>query len=232
MNHDKAIKLKLTLGYLILGLTAVFCVWYIFTEVKIMNEPNEELITENSKVLNLGSIITNIYTADTSGRIAMISTKSQDVKKYYMLVDTIQQQITSFKATITDQDIALKLDTIQQLISEKQKSFDEIITVRKKFMNAQYLDDAFKKVRAAKNNIENASVSVTKDTTPTKEGFWKRVRNVMDSEKKEKEDREKQLRQQQQLNKIHQKKRDSLAQLTENIFSKAISSENKLAEAF
>jgi len=232
MNHDKAIKLKLTLGYLILGLTAVFCVWYIFTEVKIMNEPKEELITENSKVLNLGSIITNIYTADTSGRIAMISTKSQDVKKYYMLVDTIQQQITSFKATITDQDIALKLDTIQQLISEKQKSFDEIITVRKKFMNAQYLDDAFKKVRAAKNNIENASVSVTKDTTPTKEGFWKRVRNVMDSEKKEKEDREKQLRQQQQLNKIHQKKRDSLAQLTENIFSKAISSENKLAEAF
>lgn len=233
MNNDKAIKLKLTLGYLILGITAILSVWYIFNEVKVMNEPKEELISENNKVLNLGSIITNIYTADSSGRVAMISTDKKDIQKYHQLVDTIQSQIVNFKTNVTDDEMILKLDTIQSLIREKEKSFDEIVAARKKFMNSQYFDEAFKKVRAAKDDIENIAVNVSKDSTSeSKEGFWKRIRNVVDSEKKEKEDRERQLRQQQQLNKIHQSKRDSLAKMTENIFSQAIDSENKLAKEF
>ena len=79
---DKSIKFKVTLGYIILGATALFSIWYLLSEIKKINTPREELLRENNTIFEVSNVVNNIYATESSGRIALTTTSKTDINRY------------------------------------------------------------------------------------------------------------------------------------------------------
>ena len=231
MNNDKSIKLKLTLGYIILGATALFSIWYLLSEIKKINSPREELLRENDVIFAVGNTINSIYTTESLGRIALITTSNKDVKRYINQSDSIKIKLNNFKKLIEDESIIKKINTIEILISDKEKNFNEIIKLKKKYLNADNFNQAFEKFRNEKKKFDSyADVNI--ETVPTeKKSLIQRIFNSTDEEE-EKKKLEKVVENRIKIEEQHQNKRDSLAQQAEQIFNEAIQKENNLQNQY
>ena len=155
MNNDKSIKLKLTLGYILLGATALFSIWYLLTEIKKINSPREELLRENDVIFAVGNTINTIYGTESIGRIALITTSNKDINRYKNQLDSVKKQLNNFKDLIDDELIIHKIDTIQILLSDKEKNFNEIVYLKKKYINSDNFNQAFEKFRDEKKKLDS-----------------------------------------------------------------------------
>ncbi len=225
MNNDKSIKYKIALAYLILIATTVFSGWYIFRQVENISLPKKNVATETNRIFILSDILTNVFASESTGRIAMLSAKSADIKKYHAIMDSIQTQISTFNSSVASPTITQKLDSIQLLLDKKTKSFNDIIAFRKKHMGSQNFDEAFQEIRKTKEEIDQNNTQVP-DSLNKKDGFWTRMANVVNSSKKEERDKAKE----ELIKKTHEAKRDSFARAAENIFNRAVESESKLSQ--
>ena len=227
MNNDKSIKYKIALAYLILIATTVFSGWYIFRQIENISLPKKNVATETNRIFVLSDILTNVFASESTGRIAMLSTKSADIKKYRSIMDSIQTQINVFNSTVASPVISQKLDSIQLLLNKKTKSFNDIIAFRKKHMGSQNFDVAFQEIRKTKEEIDQKNTNVP-DSLNKKDGFWTRMANVVNSSKKEQKEKAKE----ELIKKTHEAKRDSFARAAETIFNRAVESESKLSQQF
>lgn len=231
MNNDKSIKLKLTLGYIILGATALFSIWYLLTEIKKINSPQEELLRENDVIFAVGNTINTIYTTESIGRIALITTSNKDINLYKNQVDSVKKQLTDFKVLVTDKDIIEKIDTIQILLSDKEKNFNEIVYLKKKHLNSNNFNQAFEKFRDEKKKLDSYADVNIENVQSEKKSLIQRIFNSTDEEE-EKKKLEKVVENRIKIEEQHQIKRDSLAQQAELIFNEAIQKENKLQNQY
>lgn len=231
MINDKSIKLKLTLGYVILGTTVLFSVWYLLSEIKKINSPREELLRENDVIFAVGNTINSIYTTESLGRIALITTSNKDIKKYVNQSDSVKVQLNNFKKLVEDESIIQKINTIEILLSDKEKNFNEIIKLKKKYLNANSFNQAFEKFRNEKKKFDSyADVNI--ETVPTeKKSLIQRIFNSTDEEE-EKKKLEKVVENRIKIEEQHQIKRDSLALQAEQIFNEAIQKENNLQNQY
>lgn len=231
MINDKSLKFKLTLGYVILFATAIFSIWYIFKEIGKINSPQEELFRENNTIFEAGNTINNLYASESLGRIAMITASEKDVKKYKLKIDSVTLQLQNFKNYVQEPIIIEKLDTIHSLISKKEATFNEIISLKRKYLNSQNFNNAFKKFRTEKEKLDSKENITVEPVKYERKSLLKRVFNSTD-EAEELEKQKKQLENRLKIEEIHQNKRDSLARKAEIIFNEAIQKESKLQNQF
>lgn len=238
MINDKSLKFKLTLGYLILIVTAIFSIWYIFSEIEKINTPKQELLRENNRIFDIGSTINNIYATESLARIALITANSKDVEKYKTQIDSVTTQLDAFKKNIEEPSVKIKIDTIQYLIAQKNKSFNEIISLKRKYLNSQNFDKAFEKFRNEKNKLDE-NIKITEEvTTAEKKTFMTRFKESFSSKAEEEQiaqnekERQKEREKRAILDQKHKTKRDSLAKAAEKIFNEAIKKESKLQNEF
>lgn len=231
MNNDKSIKLKITLGYIILGATALFSIWYLLTEIKKINSPREELLRENDVIFTVGNTINTIYGTESIGRIALITTSNKDINRYKNQLDSVKKQLNNFKNLVDDPQTIDKIETIQILLSDKEKNFNEIIFLKRKYLNSNNFNQAFEKFRTEKKKLDSYADVNIENVQSERKSLIQRIFNSTDEEE-EKKKLEKVIENRKQIEEQHQLKRDSLANQAEQIFNEAIQKESRLQNQY
>src|SRR5690606_11905621 len=148
MHTEQRLKIKLTLGYILLIGIFSLSILYILREVKTLNISKEEIVTENTKVILLSSLISDLYAVENSGRLALVSQKSTDVKHHHQQLDSLIGTINHLKAnSIQDEILKNKFDTIIDLIQLKRLTFDQVRDVQQKLRQSGVLDQAQVQIR-------------------------------------------------------------------------------------
>lgn len=229
MTTEQNLKLKLTFGYILLILIFSFSIIYILGEVKNLNVSKDDILVENTKVIQLGNIMSDLYETENSGRMALLSYNKKDAKTYHQQLDSLVINIESLKNNnIQNQNLKLKLDTIIQLINLKSLTFDQVLDVQAKYTNFDIYNEAKSQIQAIHKEKETQTVKI--DTVVEKGTWFGRLKKrFQDSDELLKEklvlENNKILEQQKENQKENQQK---ISTATENIFSKAKKEEVKL----
>lgn len=175
MKNSKSIQFKIAVVYIILFGAALFSGAYIFKELKRITLPEQSVIEESNKIFLVSSAITNLYASEATGRSAIITGSATDIKNYNNQLDSIHQQIDLMKYNVDDPYIALKLDTVQQLLNKKKQSFQEIVRFRKNINKTEHYDSAISEIISIKEKIEKNHQPIVETSEKQRKSLWSRL---------------------------------------------------------
>lgn len=233
MTTEQNLKLKLTLGYIFLIGIFTLSILYILREVKNLNVSKDDLLTENTKVIELGTIISDLYAAENSGRLALLSYDKKAVKLYHNQLDSLVARIEILKENnIQNENLKNKLDTITSIINLKSLTFDQVLQVQSKYINFDIYSETKSRIKEVQNSGETQKIVI--DTVVKETTFFGRIKESFknkDQERKERIARQnaKIIEQQEAIQKENQQK---INQATENIFLAAKKNESKLLKRY
>lgn len=236
MNKDRSIQIKLSLGYLLLISAAVFAIWYILNLTKELDKPQELILDENSKVLQIGTLISDFYLSEATSRVALITLDPKDINRYGLKMDSIKNQTLDIKNLIEDKDLKIKLDSIVTLLDLKTVAFNDLISTRKQYTQYASFDEALQKINNAKKKYkptEENVIDVRQEEAP-KDGFFKRISNAFSSknEKEAERLREEQIQQTEKVKQESEQNLESYRKTSEDILNTALKQENKKLEKY
>ncbi|PVW15360.1 ATP-binding protein [Marixanthomonas spongiae] len=166
---------KIILSYLVLGALAVVAGYFIYSEFeKYLNAPTEK--TEEKKLFAAGSLINQVYEADSFSRLALLTQQEEDYQRYHALNDSLFKKIESIKLLTDDAYQKKQLDSVKELLSEKEKNIEQLRLLKVTNSNTTTLDDIlaeFKKLDTSMGKltletfVENPSRLTEKERT-----FW------------------------------------------------------------
>ncbi|UUV20561.1 hybrid sensor histidine kinase/response regulator [Paenimyroides aestuarii] len=229
MTTEQTLKIKLTLGYILLISIFSVSILYILNEVKNLNVSKDDILSENTKVIQLGTIVSDLYATENTGRLALLSYSKTDAAKYHTQLDSLIQNIEIFKQNnVQDESLHQKLDTIIDLINLKSLTFDQVLDVQSKYAQFNVYENAKSEIKQIQKLKEEQTIKI--DTTVERPNFWSRLKNrFKDNEKVIKEVlvEENDKLAQQQIE--HQRKINAA---TESVLDKAKKEENKLLKQY
>ncbi|MFL9845312.1 hybrid sensor histidine kinase/response regulator [Flavobacterium rhizosphaerae] len=153
VQKPKAIKYKVIAGYLLLFITAVVSVLFIYTQILKIAIPSVNN-SENSKILRVSNTIARLYASEAVGRNAILTTSSENLERYNLLVDSIGKQIDSLKTDATSSQ-ATKFDSIQLLLKRKKRSIAEIVSYRRQYEKKSRFEIAREKIYSTNDSIRS-----------------------------------------------------------------------------
>ncbi|MBA5792389.1 MULTISPECIES: ATP-binding protein [unclassified Flavobacterium] len=229
MTTEQNLKIKLTLGYILLILIFSFSILYILREVKNLNISKDDIVIENTKVIQLGTIMTDLYATENSGRMALLSYNKKDAENYHNQLDSLVYKIEWLKNNnIQRESVKLKLDTIVQIIKLKSLTFDQVLDVQAQYTNFDIYTQAKSQIQAIHNEADPQTVKI--DTVVEKTNWWGRFKesfkNKDDENKEQIVNQNNKIIQQQLEN--QKNAQEKISKATENILSKAKNTEVKL----
>ncbi len=233
MTTEQNLKVKLTLGYIFLIGIFTLSILYILREVKNLNVSKDDLLTENTKLIALGNIVSDLYSTENSGRLALLSYDKNAAKLYHNQLDSLISRIDSLKInTIENVTLQNKLDTIINIINLKSLTFDQVLEVQSKYINFDLYSETQSRLKEIQNTRTTQKIAI--DTVVEKTTFLSRIKESLtnkDDEKKEKlaNQNAKIIQQQEEIQKENQQK---INEATENIFSAAKKNELKLLKRY
>ncbi|MBW3519751.1 ATP-binding protein [Flavobacterium sp. NKUCC04_CG] len=175
MKNSKSIKFKILIVYIVLFGAALFSGAYIFRQMKLITLPEQSVIEESNKIFMISSAINNLYSSEASSRSAILTGKTSEIKKYHQQLDSVNHQIELIKLDVETPELIFKLDTIQQLLHKKKKSFDEIVSFRQKMNSSENYDLAINQIHQAKEQIEKDNKPIIHTTEKEKRSLWGRM---------------------------------------------------------
>lgn len=233
MTTEQNLKVKLTLGYIFLIGIFSLSILYILREVKNLNVSKDDLLTENTKVIELGTIVSDLYATENSGRLALLSYDKKAAKLYHDQLDSLISRINVLKTNnIQNETLKNKLDTITSIINLKSLTFDQVLDVQSKYINFDIYSETQSRIKEIQTTGETQKVVI--DTIVQKTNLWGRLKESFvnkDEEKKQKiaQQNAKIIEQQEAIQKENQQK---LSEATESIFSAAKKNELKLLKRY
>lgn len=229
MTTEQNLKLKLTLGYILLIAIFSLSILYILREVKNLNVSKDDILVENTKVIQLGNIVSDLYATENSGRLALLSYDRREARNYHVQLDSLVYKIELLKTNnIEDENLQKKLDTIVDLIKLKSLTFDQVLEVQSKYTNFDIYTEAQSKIKEIQKSGQNTTIAI--DTTVERSNFLQRVIKSFRNDEEVK--KEKLLN---ENNKIAQQQKtiqDSLSRATESVLSSAKKNELKLLKKY
>lgn len=233
MASDQNLKIKLALGYIFLIGIFTLSILYILREVENLNVSKDDILAENTKVIDLGNIVSDLYAAENSGRLALLSYDKKAAKLYHNQLDSLVVRIDSLKANnIENVILKSKLDTVIDFIKLKSLTFDQVLDVQAKYANFDIYNEAQARIKEIQKTGEAPKVAI--DTIVEKTNWWGRFKESFtnkDEEKKENivNQNSKIVQQQEEIQKENQQK---ISEATENIFTSAKKNELRLLKNY
>lgn len=233
MTTEQNLKVKLTLGYIFLIGIFTLSILYILREVKNLNVSKDDLLTENTKVIELGNIVSDLYAAENSGRLALLSYDKRAAKLYHNQLDSLVSRIDVLKENnIQNESLKNKLDTITSIINLKSLTFNQVLDVQSKYINFDLYSETQSRIKEIQTSGETQKIAI--DTVVEKTNFLGRVAGLLKN--KDQENKEKIASQNAKINQlqeaIQKENQQKISEATENIFSAAKKNELKLLKRY
>lgn len=175
MKNSSSIQFKIAIVYIILFGAALFSGAYIFREVQRLTLPEQNVLEESNKIFLISSTIANLYASEASSRSAILSGNNQEISHYQKQIDSIKEQINTIKIDLDDPYIMQKMDTVQQLLEKKKKSFSEIVNFRKQMKSSENYDIALNEIYLIKDEIEKKHSPIVETTEAKRRSLWARL---------------------------------------------------------
>lgn len=236
MTTEQNLKVKLTLGYIFLIGIFTLSILYILREVKNLNVSKDDLLTENTKVIELGNIVSDLYATENSGRLALLSYDKRAAKVYHDQLDSLVSRIDVLKEdNIQNESLKNKLDTITNIINLKSLTFDQVLDVQSKYINFDLYSETQSRIKEIQSTGETQKVAI--DTVVEQSSWWGKVKNKFkDNEallqEKLIQENNRIAQQQERIKKENQENQQKINEATENIFSAAKKNELKLLKRY
>ncbi|WKW47497.1 ATP-binding protein [Myroides sp. JBRI-B21084] len=233
MNTEQNLKVKLTFGSVLLIALFSAAIFYILKEVKKFNVSKNDLLTENTNVIEVGNIVSELYAAENSGRLALLSYNKETAKIYHNQLDSLVVRINTLKEKNTDnKSLNTKLDTIINIVNLKSVTFDQVLEIQSKYASFNIFNEAESKIKTIYNQQPNQTIKI--DTTVEKTTFFNRFlesfKNKDDEKKAQLENQNAKIIEQQEA--YEKEKQEKINSATEIIFSKAKKNELKLLKKY
>ncbi len=233
MNTERNLKVKLTFGSVLLIALFSAAIFYILKEVEKFNVSKNDLLTENTNVIEVGNIVSELYAAENSGRLALLSYNKETAKIYHNQLDSLVVRINTLKEKNTDnKSLNTKLDTIINIVNLKSVTFDQVLEIQSKYASFNIFNEAESKIKTIYNQQPNQTIKI--DTTVEKTTFFNRFlesfKNKDDEKKAQLENQNAKIIEQQEA--YEKEKQEKINSATEIIFSKAKKNELKLLKKY
>jgi len=233
MASDQHLKLKLTLGYIFLIGIFTLSILYILQEVQNLNFSKDDILTENTKVIDLGNIVSDMYAAENSGRLALLSYDKKTAKIYHNQLDSLIFRIDSLKLNhIENINLKNKLDTIIDIIKLKSLTFDQVLDVQAKYTNFDIYNEAQAKIKEIQKTNEPPKIAI--DTVVQKTNLWSRLKESFINKDQEKKESivNQNTRIAQQQEEIQKEIQEKISDATESVFTSARKNESRLLKNY
>lgn len=235
MNSDRSLQIKLSLGYLLLISAAIFAIWYILKLIKELDKPQEMILVENTKVFQIGSLISDFYVSESTSRVALLTLDKNDIIRYNNKMDSLTSQTLAIKETIEGNELKIKLDSVVLLLKHKREAFQQLVDTRKEYRQYASINEALNKINQAKNKYQTqAEIEVIEEEIKQKDGFFKRISNAFSSKDELENEKQRQLQKEiiQKAKKEGEHNLEEFRKQTDLILSDALKKENKKLEVY
>ncbi|WP_162984884.1 hybrid sensor histidine kinase/response regulator [Mesonia aquimarina] len=139
-NTKRSITFKVLAGYILLSAVAVITVWFVYGKIVSLTQVNTLGNQNNQRLILISDAVTSLYTAEGISRNIIQNQRVEDLPKFNAEIDTISILIDSLKKTYTDDEIIPELDSINQLLSLKEKNLVDLLALRKQNNSENYYD--------------------------------------------------------------------------------------------
>jgi signal transduction histidine kinase/DNA-binding response OmpR family regulator len=133
MNSKKSyIPIKIFISYLILAALAVGVGWFLYSESNIFSKTESKIAKENSKILKVSNLLSNVYKTESLARITIQSNSEKDFKNYVSKTDSLKSDIDSLKLLVTTPYQITLLDSVKFLLSKKTQNIKQLKAIKNK----------------------------------------------------------------------------------------------------
>lgn len=180
---------KVIWSYLLLLLTAVCSVWYIYTILQQLAVDDMPENTNREKIYLVTNTLSLIYESEALGQL--VGMPDKDFGNFNRTLKKAHRNLDSLRVLLTDSTQRLKLDTIQDLLKRKRWNTLKLIETLNEWNAGQLYWENIEKVIAVQDTIEvrqdsirisppamHEVIEVRQDTvviSKKKKGFFKRL---------------------------------------------------------
>ena len=180
---------KVVWSYLLLLLTAVCSVWYIYTILQQLAVDDSPETSNREKIYLVTNTLSLIYESEALGQL--VGMPNKDYRNFNRTIKQAHRNLDSLRFLLTDSTQQLKLDTIQDLLKRKRWNTLKLIETLDEWNAGQIYFENIEKVIAIQETIEvrkdsiritppviHEVIDVQQDTVlvlKKKKGFFKRL---------------------------------------------------------
>lgn len=133
MNSKKSyIPIKIFISYLILAALFVGVGWFLYSESTVFSNTESKIAKENSKILKVSNLLSNVYKTESLARITIQSDSEKDFKNYVSKTDSLKSDIDSLKLLVTTPYQITLLDSVKFLLSKKTQNIKQLKAIKNK----------------------------------------------------------------------------------------------------
>lgn len=127
-EQNKFIKLKITVGYLLLTSVLLFAVWFVYHELEMLSKPDkyEQELTEKRKITN--NTLSRLYRMEVIGQ-SLSAGRLSDYPLYKRAAQEALFSIDSLKSFVTDSLQIQRIDSISLLLNRKERNMVSLLKV-------------------------------------------------------------------------------------------------------
>ena len=133
MNSKKNyIPIKILISYLILATMFVGVGWFLYSESNFFSNTEGKIGKENSKILKVSNLLSNVYKTESLARITIQSNSKKDFQNYLIKTDSLKLDIDSLKLLVSTRYQITLLDSVKFLLSKKTQNIKELKAIKNK----------------------------------------------------------------------------------------------------
>lgn len=133
MNNKKSyIPAKIFISYLILAALFIGVGWFLYSESTIFSTTESKIAKENSKILKVSNLLSNVYKTESLARITIQSNSEKDFSYYLSKTDSLKSDIDSLKLLVTTPYQMTLLDSVKLLLSKKTQNIKQLKAIKNK----------------------------------------------------------------------------------------------------
>jgi signal transduction histidine kinase/DNA-binding response OmpR family regulator len=137
---------KVAISYLMLCVLALGAGYFIYSEIQVLLN-NETSAQSDTKLLRTGSLVTQIYEAESLSKLALQTKTKQNFNAYAQKIDSVFNEIDSLKQLAIDPSQKAKLDSVKLLLEQKVANSNELSSLKVKNENYSSIDNVLKEFR-------------------------------------------------------------------------------------
>ncbi|RKN83159.1 hybrid sensor histidine kinase/response regulator [Ulvibacterium marinum] len=137
---------KVAISYLMLCLLALGAGYFIYSEIQVLVN-NETSAQSDTRLLRTGSLVTQIYEAESLSKLALQTKTKKNFNAYAQKIDSVFIEIDSLKQLAIDPSQKPKLDSVKLLLEQKVANSNELHNLRVKNENNRSIDNVLEEFR-------------------------------------------------------------------------------------
>jgi signal transduction histidine kinase/CheY-like chemotaxis protein len=131
-SKNRYIPIKIFISYIILAALFVGLGWFLYSESNIFSNTQDKTTKENSKILKVSNLLSNIYKTESLARRTIQSNSEKDFRNYVSKTNALKSDIDSLKLLVTTPYQITLLDSVKLLLSKKTQNIKQLKAIKNK----------------------------------------------------------------------------------------------------